>query len=41
MGIADYISYLIGADDVKEAKPKAEPVFIISMLLMFNFLFLS
>jgi phosphoglycolate phosphatase len=26
MGIADYISYLIGADDVKEAKPKAEPV---------------
>lgn len=26
MGIADYISYLIGADDVKEAKPKPEPV---------------
>ena len=26
MGISDYISYLIGADDVKEAKPKPEPV---------------
>jgi phosphoglycolate phosphatase len=26
MGIADYISYLIGADDVTEAKPKPEPV---------------
>ena len=26
MGIADDISYLIGADDVKEAKPKPEPV---------------
>jgi phosphoglycolate phosphatase len=26
MGIADYISFLIGADDVKEAKPKPEPV---------------
>ena len=26
MGIADYISYLIGADDVKDAKPKPEPV---------------
>ena len=26
MGITDYISYLIGADDVKEAKPKPEPV---------------
>ncbi len=26
MGIVDYISYLIGADDVKEAKPKPEPV---------------
>ena len=26
MGIADYISYFIGADDVKEAKPKPEPV---------------
>ena len=26
MGIADYISCLIGADDVKEAKPKPEPV---------------
>ena len=26
MGIADYISYLIGADDVKGAKPKPEPV---------------
>ena len=26
MGIADYISYVIGADDVKEAKPKPEPV---------------
>ena len=26
MGIADCISYLIGADDVKEAKPKPEPV---------------
>ena len=26
MGIADYISYLLGADDVKEAKPNPEPV---------------
>ena len=26
MGIADIISYLLGADDVKEAKPKPEPV---------------
>jgi len=26
MGIADYISYLIGADDVKNAKPNPEPV---------------
>ena len=26
MGIADYISYFIGADDVEEAKPKPEPV---------------
>ena len=26
MGIADYISYILGADDVKEAKPKPEPV---------------
>ena len=26
MGIADFISYLLGADDVKEAKPKPEPV---------------
>jgi len=26
MGIANYISYLLGADDVKEAKPKPEPV---------------
>ena len=26
MGIADYISNLLGADDVKEAKPKPEPV---------------
>ena len=26
MGIADYISYVLGADDVKEAKPKPEPV---------------
>ena len=26
MSIADYISYLIGADDVKEAKPQPEPV---------------
>ncbi len=26
MGISDYISYLIGADDVVEAKPKPEPV---------------
>ena len=25
-GIADYISYILGADDVKEAKPKPEPV---------------
>ena len=26
MGIADYIPYILGADDVKEAKPKPEPV---------------
>ena len=26
MGIAGYVSYLLGADDVKEAKPKPEPV---------------
>jgi phosphoglycolate phosphatase len=26
MGIADYISYILGADDVKEAKPKPKPV---------------
>lgn len=26
MGISDCISYLVGADDVKEAKPHAEPV---------------
>ena len=26
MGIADYISYFIGADDVEEAKPKPEPI---------------
>jgi len=26
MGIADYISLLLGANDVKEAKPKPEPV---------------
>ena len=26
MGIAEYVSFLIGADDVKEAKPKPEPV---------------
>ena len=26
MGIADHISYILGADDVKEAKPKPEPV---------------
>ena len=26
MGIADHIPYLLGADDVKEAKPKPEPV---------------
>lgn len=26
LGIAEYISYLIGADDVMEAKPKPEPV---------------
>ena len=26
MSIADYISYILGADDVKEAKPKPEPV---------------
>ena len=26
MGIADIISYILGADDVKEAKPKPEPV---------------
>lgn len=26
MGISDYVSFLIGADDVKEAKPNPEPV---------------
>ena len=26
LGIADYISYILGADDVKEAKPNPEPV---------------
>ena len=26
MGIANYISYILGAEDVKEAKPKPEPV---------------
>ena len=26
MGIADFISYFLGADDVKEAKPKPVPV---------------
>ena len=26
MGIADHISYILGADDVKEAKPKPEPL---------------
>ena len=26
MGIANYISFILGADDVKEAKPKPEPV---------------
>ena len=26
MGIANYVSYILGADDVKEAKPKPEPV---------------
>jgi phosphoglycolate phosphatase len=26
MGIADHFSYILGADDVKEAKPKPEPV---------------
>ena len=26
MGMANYISYILGADDVKEAKPKPEPV---------------
>ena len=26
MGIANYISYILGADDVKEAKPNPEPV---------------
>ena len=26
MGVANYISYILGADDVKEAKPKPEPV---------------
>jgi phosphoglycolate phosphatase len=26
MGIADYVGYLLGADDVREAKPKPEPV---------------
>jgi len=26
MGIANHVSYILGADDVKEAKPKPEPV---------------
>jgi phosphoglycolate phosphatase len=26
MGIANYISFILGADDVKEAKPNPEPV---------------
>ena len=26
MGVANYISYILGADDVKKAKPKPEPV---------------
>ena len=36
MGIADYISYLLGADDVKEAKPKPEPVLKTLADLHFN-----
>ena len=36
MGIADYISYLIGADDVKEAKPKPEPVLKTLAVMHFN-----
>ena len=36
MGIADYISYLIGADDVKEAKPKPEPVLKTLAAMHFN-----
>lgn len=35
MGIADYISYILGADDVKEAKPKPEPV--LKTLKVMNF----
>ena len=36
MGIADYISYLLGADDVKEAKPKPEPVLKTLEMMHFN-----
>jgi len=36
MGIADYISLLIGADDVKEAKPKPEPVLKTLMTMHFD-----
>ena len=35
-GIADYISYLIGADDVKEAKPKPEPVLMTLAAMHFD-----
>ena len=36
MGIADFISLLIGADDVKEAKPKPEPVLKTLMTMHFD-----
>lgn len=36
MGIADYISYLIGADDVKDAKSKPEPVLNILAAMHFE-----
>ena len=36
MGISDSISYLIGADDVKEAKPKPEPVLKILTAMQFK-----
>ena len=36
MGIADYISYILGADDVKEAKPKPEPVLKTLAAMHFN-----